>query len=414
MTSRRLYLDNAATSFPKPPSVIDAMTHYAQQVGASAGRGAYAEAMESGRVLDRAREAIVRLINGAKPSHVIFTLNCSDALSLAIKGLLAPLVESGKAKPHVICTAADHNSILRPLTALADRGEIEVSRLPIDAKTGLIDLADLHKHVRPSTKLIAITHASNVTGAVQPIREVGQFARANAIPIVVDAAQSIGHLSVDVERDHIDLLAAPGHKALLGPLGTGFLYLRPGMEKLIRPLREGGTGSRSDEPRQPTELPDKYESGSHNTIGIAGLLAGIEWILERGIDAIEPHERELMQAFIEGLSSIEGLEYFGPQGVRDRVGVFSVRIEGLTPKRLADLLESRFGILTRPGIHCAPLVHETLGTTAGGGTTRLSVGHFTTVQDVRFACDALAQIAADAECDDRNGSVAAGSESPVA
>lgn len=396
MTSRRLYLDNAATSFPKPPSVLAAMTHYAQAIGASAGRGAYAEAIESGQVLDRARLAIARLINASHPTHVIFTLNCSDALSLAIKGLLAPLIEAGKGKPHVICTAADHNSILRPLTALADRGQVELSYLPIDGRSGLIDPADLKKHLRPTTKLIAITHASNVTGAVQPIREVGRFARENAIPIVVDAAQSIGHLSIDVERDCIDLLAAPGHKALLGPLGTGFLYLRPGMEKLVRPLREGGTGSRSEEPRQPEELPDKYESGSHNTIGIAGLLAGVEWILERGIDSVARHEQELIQAFIGGLSGIDGLEYFGPQGVRDRVGVFSVRIEGTGPKALADLLESRFGILTRPGIHCAPLVHEALGTTAQGGTTRLSVGPFVSAQDVRFACDALAKIAMEA------------------
>jgi cysteine desulfurase family protein len=393
MTPRRLYLDNAATSFPKPPSVTDAMVHYAQQIGASAGRGAYAEAIESGKVLERARAAIARLINSRSANHVIFTLNCTDALNLAMKGLLAPLIEAGKSKPHVICSATDHNSILRPLTALADCGQIELSILPIDSRTGLIDLADLPKQLRPTTKLIAITHASNVTGAVQPIREVGLFARQNAIPVVVDAAQSIGHLSIDVERDCIDLLAAPGHKALMGPLGTGFLYLRPGMEKLIRPLREGGTGSRSDEPRQPAELPDKYESGSHNTIGIAGLLAGVEWILERGIESLAKHERELVQTFVEGLSGIEGLEYFGPQGVKDRVGVFSVRIEGFSPKELADLLEARFGILTRPGIHCAPLVHKTLGTVASGGTTRFSVGVFTSVQDVRYACDALAQIA---------------------
>lgn len=393
MTPRRLYLDNAATSFPKPPSVLQAMTDYAQHIGASAGRGAYAEAIESGKVLERCRGAIATLIGAASINHIVFTLNCSDALNLALKGLLMPLIETAKSKPHVVCTAGDHNSILRPLMALSDRHQIELTILPIDPKSGLIDLADLQSALRPNTKLIAITHASNVTGAVQPIREVGLIGRQNAIPVVVDAAQSIGHLSIDVERDCIDLLAAPGHKALMGPLGTGFLYMRPGMEKLIRPLREGGTGSRSDEPRQPNDLPDKYEPGSHNTIGIAGLLAGVEWILHRGIEMLAQHERELIQVFIEGLSSIEGLEYFGPQGVRDRVGVFSVRIDGMPPKELADVLESRFGILTRPGIHCAPLVHKTLGTVDSGGTTRLSVGAFTSAPDVRFACDALAQIA---------------------
>ncbi len=405
MTSRRLYLDNAATSFPKPPSVAAAMTHYAQAVGASAGRGAYAEAIESGRVLDRARLAIARLINAGDPRHIIFTLNCTDALNLAIKGVLAPLIESGRIKPHVVCTATDHNSILRPLTALADRSQIELSIVPIDPKSGRINPADVKSELRATTRLIAMTHASNVTGAIQPIREVARLAREHAIPIVVDAAQSIGHVPIDVERDCIDLLAAPGHKGLLGSLGTGFLYLRPGMEKLLRPLREGGTGSRSDEPRQPGELPDKYESGSHNTIGIAGLLAGVEWILERGLESLVRHEHELIRAFVDGLSDIEGLTFFGPQGVKDRVGVFSVRIDGISPKNLADALESRFGILSRPGIHCAPLVHKTLGTTAGGGTTRLSLGPFVTVQDVRFACDALATLAS--EIAERAASVAA-------
>lgn len=385
---RRLYLDNAATSFPKPPAVIEAMTHYARSIGASAGRGAYAEAIASGQVLDRTRELIRKLINGAKREHVIFTLNCTDALNLAIRGLIDPAKKS-----HVICTAADHNSILRPLTALEDAGAIDLTHVELEPSSGLVDPQAIARAVRRDTRLIAISHASNVTGVLQPIGEIGRVAREVAVPLVVDAAQSIGHVSIDVERDCIDLLAAPGHKALLGPLGTGFLYIRPGLERMIRPLREGGTGSRSDEPRQPTTLPDKYEPGSHNAIGLAGLAAGVEWILEQGVESLFKHERELIRTFVENLGNIEGLSYFGPRGVRDRVGVFSVRVDGIEPLTLSKWLEDQFGVLSRSGIHCAPLMHRTIGTLETGGTTRLSVGPFTSVQDVKFACDALAQIA---------------------
>jgi cysteine desulfurase family protein len=389
---RRLYLDNAATSFPKPPGVLDAITHYATHIGASAGRGAYAEAMASRSVLDRGRELIARVIGGTSTRHVIYTLNCSDALNLAIKGLIDP-----SKRPHVICTDADHNSILRPLHAMADAGMIELTSVKVDPKTTLLDPDDLRRAVRRNTKLIALTHASNVTGVVQPIRALGRMARELAIPLVVDAAQSVGHVPIDVEADCIDLLAAPGHKALLGPLGTGFLYLRPGIEKMLRPLREGGTGSQSDEPRQPESLPDKYEPGSHNAIGIAGLCAGIEHLLVQGIDAAWQHQTHLVRTFIEGVMDVEGLRYYGPRGVKDRLGVFSVRIDGIAPADLSGRLEREFGILTRSGIHCAPFMHRTIETLESGGTTRLSFGPFVSPQDVKFAADALAQIADDVQ-----------------
>jgi cysteine desulfurase family protein len=392
---RRLYLDNAATSFPKPPAVLEAMRHYATDIGASAGRGAYAEARQSGLVLTRCREAVRRLIHGTSTDHVIFTLNCSDALNLAIKGLIDTTPAAVGRKQHVVCTAGDHNSILRPLTALREQGWIDVTHVPVDGTTGLVDPDDLRRAVRRETRLIAVTHASNVTGTLQPIRAIGQLARELAVPLVVDAAQSLGHVPIDVQADCIDLLAAPGHKALMGPLGTGFLYLRPGMEKLVRTIREGGTGSKSDEARQPDTLPDKYEPGSHNAIGLAGLTAGIEWLLERGIDTLAKHEADLVRTFIDGMLGVENLRYFGPQGVRDRIGVFCVRVSELTPIQLSQVLEDRFGILSRSGIHCAPLMHEAIGTLATGGTTRLSFGPYVTTQDVKFACDALAQIAMD-------------------
>lgn len=389
MRPRRLYLDNAATSFPKPPAVTDAMVRYATELGASAGRGAYAEAIETGRLIADCRANINTLIHGQDPNHVVFTLNCSDALNLAIRGLIDPL-KGG----HAICTHIDHNSILRPLTAMQERGWITQTRVPVDPATGLVDPNDIRKAVRPDTKLIAITHASNVTGTLQDIRAIGRVARECAVPLIVDAAQSIGHVPIDVQSDCIDLLAAPGHKGLLGPLGTGFLYMRPGMDKMVRTIREGGTGSVSEEARQPEFMPDKYEPGSHNAIGIAGLNEGVKYILQQTIEALHARQNAMVRTFIEGAIGIETLRYFGPQGVKDRIGVFSVRIDGIGPTELAHQLEEDFGILTRPGLHCAPLIHEAIGTATLGGTTRLSFGPFLTQQDVKFACDALAEIAA--------------------
>jgi cysteine desulfurase family protein len=388
MTPRRLYLDNAATSRPKPSSVSEAMCRYATELGASAGRGAYAEAVETGELMLECRRRLNQLFHGERPEHFVFTLNCSDALNVAIKGLI-----DADRPGHAICTHIDHNSILRPLHALEERGHATQTRIPADPLTGLVDPDDIRKAIRPDTRLIAITHASNVTGTVQPVREIGRIAREHGIPFVVDAAQSAGHVNIDVQEDGIDLLAAPGHKALLGPLGTGFLYVRPGLETMLRTIREGGTGSVSERAVQPDFLPDKYEPGSHNAIGIIGLSEGVKWVAEQTLQRLASHELDLMRCFIDGVSDVEGLTFYGPQGVRSRVGVFSVRIDGYDPHELSAILESHYGILTRSGIHCAPLAHETIGTASLGGTTRLSFGPFLSVQDVKFATDALAEIA---------------------
>ena len=388
MSLRRLYLDNAATSNPKPREVYEAMARYAADLGASAGRGAYREAVETGSLITECRRRLNRLFHGERPEHFIFVLNCSDALNMALHGLIDP-----RAKSHAICTHIDHNSILRPLRAMQERGWIELTRVPVDSSTGLVNPDDIRKAIRLDTKLIAITHASNVTGTVQPIRTIGQIAREAGVPFVVDAAQSAGHLPIDVQADLIDLLAAPGHKGLLGPLGTGFLYVRPGIEKILQTTREGGTGSVSELDTQPDFMPDKYEPGSHNAIGIIGLSEGVRWILDQGIDKLHSHDVELSRTFIHGIEGIEGLTYFGPRTTSDRVGVFSVRLDGYEPQELSAALEASFGILTRSGIHCAPLAHEAIGTAALGGTTRFSFGPFTTLQDVRFAVDALSQVA---------------------
>jgi cysteine desulfurase/selenocysteine lyase len=385
---RRMYMDNAATSFPKPRAVHEAMARYATEIGASAGRGAYDECLQSAQILSDCRRKLNKLFHGQDPNHFVFTLNCTDALNLAIKGLI-------QGPPaHAVCSQIDHNSILRPLAALESAGVCTVTRVAIDSKSALVDPDELKRAIRPETKLIALAHASNVTGTIQPTRAIGQIAREHGIPFLLDAAQSAGHIPIDLRADPIDLLAAPGHKALLGPQGTGLLYVRPGLEQILRPHREGGTGTLSDDARQPDLMPDKYEAGTHNAIGIAGLAAGVDWILEQGVEKLAAHDLDLVRTFIDGAGGVEGLTYHGPQGVKNRLGVFSVTLQGFDPQELAAVLESHYGILTRAGLHCAPLAHQALGTLQDGGTTRFSFSPFLTKQDVKYATDALAEIAA--------------------
>jgi cysteine desulfurase family protein len=390
--AHRLYLDNAATSFPKPAAVLEAMTHFATELGASPGRGAYAEAQEAGRLMQQCRERINTLINGESADHVIFTLNTSDALNLAIHGI----VHRDAKRRHVVTTDLDHNSVLRPFNRLVDHDGVEQTRVACDPISGRVDPQDIAKAIRPDTALVAVVHGSNVTGTLQPIPEIGAICREYAVPLLVDAAQTAGHLPIDVQTDCIDLLAAPGHKGLLGPLGTGFLYIRPGLEKSMRTVREGGTGSVSELDVQPDFMPDRFEPGSHNAIGIIGLSEGVKYILDATVDKLWAHERRLVQTMIEGLhdeASLPGLLLFGPPGIKHRCGVFSLRIEGYeSPTALAEDLEQQFGILTRAGIHCAPRAHATVGTHDLGGTTRMSFGPFIQPQDVKYACDALSQL----------------------
>ena len=389
----RLYFDNAATSYPKPEGVARALTRFATEMGASPGRGAYREAREASERMQATRERICELINGESVQHVVFTLNTTDALNLAIKGIL-------RAGDHVVTTWLDHNSVLRPLNALVEELGISQTRVECDPATGLVDAGAVAGAIRSDTKLVACVHASNVTGTLQPIAEIGAICRERAVPLLVDAAQTIGHIPIDVQEMGIDLLAFPGHKGLLGPLGTGGLYLRPGMERVVRTTREGGTGSVSERDVQPTEMPDRYEAGSHNAPGIIALGEAVGWILERGIDAIAAHEAALMRAFIDEIDPGAGVRIIGPGSVEDRVGVFAVRIEGMAPEAVSDVLEEEFGVLTRSGLHCAPLAHATFGTdpeSVGSeeacGATRLSFGAFLTEEDVRFAARALNEIA---------------------
>lgn len=402
---RRIYFDNAATSFPKPPAVHEAMLRYGTQVGGTAGRGAYFEAREGGRIIGECRRRICDLIRGESPDHVVFTLNTTDALNLAINGIVAQRrLERPGRSVHLVATEMDHNSVLRPFNALAEAG-VEWTCVPCDPETGLVSAEDVRLALRPDTALVAVLHASNVTGTIQPVAEIGLVCRAAGVPFLVDAAQSLGHIPVDVRAMGIDLLAFPGHKGLLGPLGTGGLYLRPGMERLVRPVRTGGTGSRSEQETQPSELPDRYEPGSQNALGIAGLSEAVAWISPRQAELIE-HEAGLRLEMIRGLEEIgaagpgeggRGLRLLGPQTAQGRVGVFSLVHETLSAAEMAGVLEQEYGILARAGLHCAPRAHAALGTRDIGGALRLSLGPFLKNEDVRLACRALGEITAAAE-----------------
>ena len=384
---RRLYMDNAATSFPKPPAVLGAMTRFATELGASPGRGSYAESREAGRLLDECRGRVNTLIGGEDPRHVVFTLNCSDSLNMAIRGVIRP-------GDHVVTTELDHNSILRPLNKLVTDGVITQTRVPCDPRTGRADPEDVRRAIMPKTRLIAALHGSNVTGTVQDIAALGRVAREHDVLFLVDAAQTLGHMELDVRELGIDLLAAPGHKGLLGPLGTGVLYIRPGIERRMTTYREGGTGSVSELDTQPEFMPDRFEPGSHNTIGLLGLSESVRYILDRGVSEIERHQRELVRAFLAALDELEtpGLRLYGPREPEHHCGVFSIRINRFDSSNdLSDLLEREYGILTRSGLHCAPGAHATMGTAECGGTTRLSFGPFLSVGDVRYAAEAIAQ-----------------------
>lgn len=402
---RRIYLDNAATSFPKPPGVYDAMLRYATEVGASPGRGHYAESREGDRLIRRCRDRLNRLIGGENPDHVIFTLNTSDALNLAIKGVVRTRrLKNPGAPVHIVTTAMDHNSVLRPLAALAEEG-VQTSYVAADAITGRIKPSDIAAAIRPDSALVAVSAVSNVSGTIQPVAEIGELCRRCNVIYLVDAAQALGHIPVNVRETHADLLAFPGHKGLLGPQGTGGLHIRPGVEDRLATTREGGTGSWSESDQQPRALPQRYEAGSHNTIGIVGLSEAAAWLLDRGIDAVRAHELDLITRFLDelraggcrmgsqtpGQGPLASLRLLGPDTPEERVGVFGLVHDTLSPAECASILEQHFGILCRSGLTCAPRAHDALGTLQGG-SFRLSVGPFTTREDLRHAAGALREL----------------------
>ncbi len=384
MPPARIYLDNAATSWPKPEAVYAAIDHYQRHLGAPAGRSGYAEAIEVNQAIEVARRRAATLLSVRDPKQVIFTAGGTDSLNLAIHGLL-------RAEDHVVTTVIEHNSVLRPLRAAEDAGQVTVTRVECD-REGLVDPLAVRAALRPNTRLVAISHASNVTGAIQPVAQVGQVAQAAGALLLVDAAQTAGDLPLAVDDLNADLLATSGHKGLLGPLGVGLLYIKPGVEKQLVSLRQGGTGTQSEADRQPEALPHKYEAGSMNVPGILGLSAGIGFLLERGLDRVREHSRQLTEQLLSGLAAIRGVRLYGPRNATQRVGLVSFSIEGYDPQEIAAMLDAAHRVQVRSGLHCAPLMHGALGTLAHGGTVRLSVGVFTTPDEIATAIAAIGEI----------------------
>ena len=362
-----IYLDNAATSFPKPPSVLRAMTEALREYGANPGRGGHKLALQAGRTVEKCREAAANLL-GARPERVIFTRSCTESLNLAIMGMLHKGDE-------VICSHGEHNAVMRPLERFVSRDEITVKLLRPDEQ-GLLSPEVLRRAITSRTGLVIICHASNVSGVVQPVRELGAVCREKGVPLLVDAAQTAGMLDVTLEALNADMIALPGHKGLLGPHGTGLLALREGVDP--EPLILGGTGSASESVRQPELLPDRYESGTLNLPGIAGLLAGIEFVAPQRAD-IHRYEAGLNDRLRRQLTQIPGLRILGAENA-PRVAITSVVPEGGDSAALADALDAS-GVAVRGGLHCAPAMHSYLGTMRSGAV-RFAPGPFNTERDI--------------------------------
>ena len=399
-----IYLDNAATSFPKPPQVMDAMVHFMQEVGANPGRSGHRLSLEASHIVQNTRERLATLFNIADPARITFTLNITESLNAVIYGFL-------NAGDHVITSSMEHNSVIRPLRHLEDSSFISLTLAPCDHK-GFLDIDVLRKLVRKDTSLVVLNHASNVCGTLQDVRDVREAI--GDIPLLLDTAQTAGCYPIDVEADGIDFLAFTGHKGLLGPQGTGGLYIREGLS--IRPLKRGGTGSLSELEHQPDFLPDALESGTQNNVGIAGLGAGLDFILKEGVSKIREHEVALTSALLTALYDVQGLTVYGPLKAELQTSAVSVTFDSILPplsdnrygncgsinllwmeegipiKEASDILDMDYDIFVRVGLHCAPVAHKTLGTFPDG-TVRFSMGYFNTLQELKFAAEAIRKIA---------------------
>lgn len=399
-----IYLDNAATSFPKPPQVTEAMIHYMNEVGANPGRSGHQLSLEASRIVQHTRDNLATLFNISDTKRIVFTMNVTEALNTVIYGFL-------NAGDNVIISAMEHNSVLRPLKHLEESGFITLTIAPCDHK-GLLDIDALPALIRKNTSLMALNHASNVCGTIQDVRAVKEII--GDIPLLLDAAQTAGCYPIDVGSDRIDFLAFTGHKGLLGPQGTGGLYIREGLN--VRPLKRGGTGSISEKFQQPDFLPDALESGTQNNVGIAGLGAGVDFILNEGVNSIRTHEKGLTSALLKALYDVPGLTIYGPLDGELQTATISLTFESILPtgpdhelggcgainlawmeegiplNAAGDVLNCEYDIFVRVGLHCAPLAHKTLGTFPEG-TVRISMGYFNTLQDMQFVAKAIHNIA---------------------
>lgn len=377
-----IYLDNAATSWPKPEAVYDAVSHAIRR-GGNPGRGSSGKSQAAAMDISEARVAVAQLFHIDDPTRVIFTLNATDSINLALQGMLKP-------GDHVITSQIEHNAVTRPLAYLEDAG-VQVTKLATDPILGASP-EDVRAAIRPQTKLVVMTHGSNVTGTLNPIEDIGAVCAQAGVPFMVDASQTAGAIPIDAARMHIDLLAFPGHKSLLGPTGTGGLYIAPSVSP--RPVRSGGTGVFSHVRLQPDPLPYHYEAGTQNTVGIAGLAAGVRYILERSVSGIFHEEQAMLQRLIQGLSQIPGVTVYGPLS-SPRAAAVSFNIADMDCADVATILETYYQISVRAGLQCAPDAHRMLGTFSQGGTVRVSPGLFTTDEEIDAFLAAVGEIAAE-------------------
>lgn len=379
---QQIYLDNAATSFPKAPGAGAAMQFYMEEVGANINRSVYAGAREAGLVALQARERLKKLFSfPEKLTHVILTPGCTWSLNTVLRGYLKP-------GDHVLTGSMEHNAVMRPLHSIPG---ISFDRIPADSDGRLLP-DEAEALIRPETKLIVLAHASNVSGAVSDAGRIGELAGKHNIPFVLDAAQSAGHMPLDFNALQLSALCVPGHKGLKGPGGIGALLITDSFQKLVRPLIAGGTGSDSDSEFQPERLPDKFESGTQNIPGIYGLNAALEWLEETGIDAVQRKETALTDRFLRGAACIPGVSLIGPKDPNGRAPVISIDFPALDNAECAFRLETEWGVMTRCGLHCAPGAHKTLGTFPRG-TVRFSPGYFNTESEIDLALEAVEAIA---------------------
>lgn len=378
-----IYLDNAATSFPKPPAVAEAMLRYTREIGATINRGVYASAQDVGLTALQLRESLCRLFRHSDPTHCVLTSGNTIGLNMILRGWLRP-------GDHCLVSSMEHNAVMRPLQALAENG-VQFDRVPCDGE-GRLDPEDLRRMLRPNTRLVLISHASNVSGGVQDVPAIGMICRERGIPLALDAAQTAGHWNIDFDGWGLSALSVPGHKGLMGPSGMGAMLLSPDFARGLTPIISGGTGSASDLELQPAYMPDKFESGTPNLPGIYGLQAAVEYILDIGVNEIHRRESELTAHFLERLREIHHIRLIGPTGPENRVGVVSIDFLDIDNAAAAYRLEERYGVLTRCGLHCAPSAHKILGTFPHG-TVRFSLGWFTTDDEIAAAADAVAETA---------------------
>ena len=382
-----IYFDNAATSWPKPPGVTEAMVQFLEHVGANPGRSGHRLSVEAGRIVYNAREVVAELFNAPDPLRVVFGANVTEALNLALQGYLRP-------GDHVVTSSMEHNSVMRPLRALAsrkDRGAVELTVVSCSAE-GFLNPADLEAAIQPNTVMIVLNHGSNVCGSLLPIREAGAIARRRNCLLLVDVAQTAGAYPIDMQDDNIDFLAFTGHKALGGPMGTGGLIIGERVDlSLLTPLKRGGTGSRSEQEEQPDFLPDMCESGTANTVGLAGLAAGVRWVMAQGVEVIRQHEIELTQRLIDSLQDLPGVQVYGGLDAARQTATVSFNVAGLEPSEVGLRLDDEHGIMSRVGLHCAPAAHKTLGTFPAG-TVRFGLSAFNTLDQVGRATQAVRSI----------------------